>query len=168
MRRATNIAISLGNDYLMDRQILAGHPHTLPETLEQLAQDPAWNVRSSCARNPRCPQPAMATLAQDPQWEVRYSLATNPACPPHIQQILAGDLEPQVIDKLLQHPNLAPEALRALAANTQIGHPHAGLRLSVEHPRCPPDVLQQAAETGDPRLLQQVAQHTQCPTQLRA
>jgi hypothetical protein len=57
---------------------LAQHPDTTPETLELLATDDDWMVRSWVAYHPNTSPEALQLLATDNHGSVRYGAAHHP------------------------------------------------------------------------------------------
>jgi len=62
--------------------------NTPPETLERLANDYDWFVRSCVAENPNTPPETLARLANDDDSNVRYWVSTNPNTPQYIKDYL--------------------------------------------------------------------------------
>ena len=72
----------------MSNYELALNPNTPPETLESLANDDNWLVRSHVAGNPNTPIETLERLANDKDWRVRCRVANNPNTPQYIKTYL--------------------------------------------------------------------------------
>ena len=79
------------------RAMVAGSEYAAVELLEELANDPAPEVRASVAWNPACPAEVFARFASDHHADVRKSVAT-----------LTDD--PEVLDRLASDPKAAVRA----------------------------------------------------------
>ena len=67
---------------------LALNPNTPTETLESLANEDNWIVRSHVANNPNTPPEVLERLANDEDSYVRYHVAINPNTPQYIKDYL--------------------------------------------------------------------------------
>jgi HEAT repeat protein len=60
----------------------ARNPNTLPSSLEALANDKDWLVRSAVASNPNTPISSLITLVKDKNSLVRIAITRNPNTTP--------------------------------------------------------------------------------------
>lgn len=104
------------------RQYVAQHANTPPEIVERLVDDPDPITGELALLNPNLPLPRMLAEADGPRAHI---LAKNPA------------LTEQVIHQMLNYTGAFTVAV---------------LRHIANHPNTPPEIVEQLAETADPRI----------------
>jgi len=97
------------------RYVMAGNPHTMPEILARLAEEPSAHIRTSVAENPRTPEATLLNLAKDENPEVRLAVAENPNLPVSVLEQLITDAHDDVRFELASNPKLPVHILQKLS-----------------------------------------------------
>jgi hypothetical protein len=84
------------------------NPHTLPETLAELAADEDVEVRDTVASSIRTPERALRLLAFDDDWQVRLNVANNANTPEDTLRKLLKDEFLVVREAALNNPSYQP------------------------------------------------------------
>jgi len=142
------------------RQLLARNYATPPHTVEQLAFDPATEVRLGVAWRPLSIA-AIEHLAGDESVLVRETVARRSDLPMHVRVMLAGDEYARVRALMARLP-APPEVYERLAADRASGV----VRALAANPRISHHLCMQLARHADRLVRMELARHTDDPEAL--
>jgi hypothetical protein len=100
------------------RALVAKHPHTPINIIEELAQDDInsrYLVRENVARNPNAPISLLNQFAKHPAWQLRAGVARNANAPVELMEILAEDTDRFVRKGIAENTNTPIHLLEKLA-----------------------------------------------------
>jgi hypothetical protein len=101
------------------KKVVAGNPVCPPEVLERLSRDASRTVLPHVASNPRCPPDTLGRLSCTGDELTRLEVAKNVSCPSDALERLLRDSNPLVSGAAERNPNLP----RPTLAMWQLAHP---------------------------------------------
>jgi hypothetical protein len=139
-----------------EKNNIAKKHSTSPETLELLAHDNNYWVRSRVAKNPNTPPETLARLANDDDSNVRYWVSTNPNTPPETLDRLAnwkGWKGWDICFYLMENPNTPSETLDRLSYVKDYRY------FVAKHSNTAPETLERLANDDDSNVRYWVAKN---------
>jgi hypothetical protein len=164
-------------------QHAAKHPAMDSQACTDMAysSEPWWKAAAAASSN--CPPQVLAYLMSDPtqDTDTLTMAAANPNTPPEALMAVVSNPDrstlpqlpggvPRAMYGLLQNPALDENALRevvrrVLARRSPDFFPGRWVyRKALQHPNCPPDVIEKARSETDPECLSGLAENPNCPT----
>ena len=143
----------------INQLIKLAHANDTPvNKLELLVHHPNPFVRSGVAENANVTAMILGELAQDPDPHVRVAVASNHATTSAILDSLAQ--QPVARKAVIDNPNTQSTTLQYLFDSIDDATQHHWI---VQHPNCPPQVLERAVHTDDHWVIKGAVGHPACP-----
>ncbi len=111
---ATDLLRELAQQNDATRRLVAVHPDTPDDVLQQLAKDPSWQVRAALAAQPRATSAMLAPLIQLDAPHLPQQLADHPHTPASVLTQLVHHADSAVRFAVAQHANTPSDGLALL------------------------------------------------------